>query len=90
MVLTVHHVGTRCLQVKNIVIATGGQASRIPIPGAEHAIISDEVRLSSVRHPLAGHQQTFAQQQLVPVAATSRAVHAVAQQPLARLSRSHH
>jgi pyruvate/2-oxoglutarate dehydrogenase complex dihydrolipoamide dehydrogenase (E3) component len=33
----------RCLQVKNIVIATGGQASRIPIPGAEHAIISDEV-----------------------------------------------
>lgn len=36
----------RCVhpvQARNIVIATGGQASRIPIPGAEHAIISDEV-----------------------------------------------
>jgi len=31
------------LQAKNIVIATGGQATRIPIPGAEHAIISDKV-----------------------------------------------
>lgn len=31
------------LEARNIVIATGGQASRIPIPGAEHAIISDEV-----------------------------------------------
>eukprot|EP00879_Flechtneria_rotunda_P010042 GHRR01010500.1.p1 GENE.GHRR01010500.1~~GHRR01010500.1.p1 ORF type:complete len:609 (+),score=239.62 GHRR01010500.1:462-2288(+) len=27
----------------NIVIATGGQSSRIPIPGAEHAIVSDKV-----------------------------------------------
>ena len=32
-----------CPQAKNIVIATGGQASRIPIPGAEHAILSDKV-----------------------------------------------
>jgi pyruvate/2-oxoglutarate dehydrogenase complex dihydrolipoamide dehydrogenase (E3) component len=32
------------LQAKNIVIATGGSASRAPIPGAEHCIISDEVR----------------------------------------------
>lgn len=31
------------LQTANIVIATGGQSSRIPIPGAEHAITSDEV-----------------------------------------------
>lgn len=37
------------LQVKNIVIATGGSASRIPIPGAEHAIISDEVGLSQLQ-----------------------------------------
>jgi len=31
------------LQAKNIVIATGGQSSNIPIPGAEHAITSDQV-----------------------------------------------
>lgn len=34
----------RTLRVKNIVIATGGQATCIGIPGAELAIISDEVR----------------------------------------------
>jgi hypothetical protein len=30
-------------QTRHIVIATGGQSSRIPIPGAEHCIISDKV-----------------------------------------------
>lgn len=37
---------TYAVQARNIVIATGGQPSRIPIPGAEHAIISDKVRPS--------------------------------------------
>jgi hypothetical protein len=37
-----------CMQTRNIVVATGGQASHIPIPGAEHAIISDQVRVITV------------------------------------------
>ncbi|KAF6251553.1 hypothetical protein COO60DRAFT_1471586 [Scenedesmus sp. NREL 46B-D3] len=36
-------VDGRSITTRNIVVATGGQASRIPIPGAEHAIISDQV-----------------------------------------------
>lgn len=32
----------RRLSTKNILVATGGHAVRIPIPGAEHAITSDE------------------------------------------------
>lgn len=32
-----------CLQAKTILIATGGRAVKLPIDGAEHAIISDEV-----------------------------------------------
>ncbi|GFR42233.1 hypothetical protein Agub_g3127 [Astrephomene gubernaculifera] len=32
----------RTLRAKHILIATGGVATKIPIPGAEHAIISDE------------------------------------------------
>lgn len=43
------------LQVKNIVVATGGQASRIPTPGAEHAIISDEVCQNMLHHTLMLH-----------------------------------
>ena len=31
------------LQAKHILIAVGGRATKIPIPGAEHAITSDEV-----------------------------------------------
>lgn len=31
------------LQAKTILIATGGRAVKLPIDGAEHAIISDEV-----------------------------------------------
>lgn len=45
-VVTGHHevdVDGRKISTQNIVIATGGQSSRIPIPGAEHAITSDEV-----------------------------------------------
>jgi glutathione reductase (NADPH) len=30
------------LKAKNILIATGGAASKLPIEGAEHAITSDE------------------------------------------------
>eukprot|EP00882_Tetradesmus_deserticola_P000964 GHRQ01001045.1.p1 GENE.GHRQ01001045.1~~GHRQ01001045.1.p1 ORF type:complete len:615 (+),score=246.99 GHRQ01001045.1:169-2013(+) len=36
-------VDGRSINTRNIVIATGGQPSRIPIPGAEHAIISDQL-----------------------------------------------
>uniref|UniRef100_A0A383VZR7 Glutathione-disulfide reductase n=1 Tax=Tetradesmus obliquus TaxID=3088 RepID=A0A383VZR7_TETOB len=36
-------VDGRSITTRNIVIATGGQPSHIPIPGAEHAIISDQV-----------------------------------------------
>ena len=32
-----------CLQAKNILIAVGGRATKLPIPGAEHAIISDDI-----------------------------------------------
>lgn len=39
-------------QAKNIVIATGGQAKRIPIPGAEHAIISDQVNAPQLTHAM--------------------------------------
>ena len=31
------------MQVKNILVATGSKATKIPIDGAEHGIISDEV-----------------------------------------------
>lgn len=31
------------VQAKNILIATGGRAVKLPIEGAEHAIISDQV-----------------------------------------------
>lgn len=31
------------LQAKTILIATGGRAVKLPIDGAEHAIISDEI-----------------------------------------------
>eukprot|EP00878_Enallax_costatus_P002153 GHUV01002322.1.p1 GENE.GHUV01002322.1~~GHUV01002322.1.p1 ORF type:complete len:489 (+),score=103.23 GHUV01002322.1:186-1652(+) len=45
-VVTGHHeveVDGRKITTRNIVIATGGQSSHIPIPGAEHAITSDKV-----------------------------------------------
>ncbi len=32
-----------CMQAKNILIAVGGRATKLPIPGAEHAIISDDI-----------------------------------------------
>ena len=32
-----------CLQAKNILIAVGGRAVRLPFEGAEHAIISDDI-----------------------------------------------
>ncbi len=32
-----------CTQAKNILIAVGGRATKLPIPGAEHAIISDDI-----------------------------------------------
>ena len=32
-----------CLQAKTILIATGGRAVKLPIDGAEHAIISDQI-----------------------------------------------
>lgn len=31
------------MQAKNILIATGARAVKVPIPGAEHAIISDDI-----------------------------------------------
>ena len=31
------------MQAKNILIAVGGRATKLPIPGAEHAIISDDI-----------------------------------------------
>lgn len=31
------------LQTKHILLAVGGRATKIPIPGAEHAITSDEI-----------------------------------------------
>jgi glutathione reductase (NADPH) len=36
-------VGNRTMEAKHIVIATGSQPRRLPIPGAEHMITSDEV-----------------------------------------------
>jgi glutathione reductase (NADPH) len=36
-------VGTRVLEAKNIVIATGSKTRTLPIPGADHMITSDEV-----------------------------------------------
>jgi glutathione reductase (NADPH) len=45
-VVTGHHeveVDGRKISTRNIVIATGGQSSHIPVPGAEHAITSDQV-----------------------------------------------
>lgn len=31
------------VKAKNILIAVGGRATKLPIPGAEHAIISDDI-----------------------------------------------
>lgn len=31
------------MQAKHILIATGGQPTKLPIEGAEHAIISDQI-----------------------------------------------
>ena len=36
-------MGRMQAQAKNILIAVGGRATKLPIPGAEHAIISDDI-----------------------------------------------
>lgn len=37
------------VQAKNILVAVGGKATKAPIEGAEHAIVSDEVLQLSQR-----------------------------------------